>query len=109
MVSKADINFQKYLFDAATNMRGNVAPSDYKHYILPLIFLRYLSNRYQMRKEEIDSLVKNPKSDWYASDQETQLITKEDPDMYMSENVYVVPEESRRVRGVDRVKIAWYQ
>ena len=95
MVAKADINFQKDLFDAATNMRGSVAPSDYKHYVLPLIFLRYLSNRYEMRKEEIDNLVKDPKSDWYASDQETQLIIKEDPDMYMSENVYVVPEESR--------------
>ncbi|WP_339283793.1 class I SAM-dependent DNA methyltransferase [Oceanobacillus sp. FSL K6-3682] len=95
MVAKADINFQKDLFDAATNMRGSVAPSDYKHYVLPLIFLRYLSNRYDMRKEEIDNLVKDPNSDWYASDEETQQIIKEDPDMYMSENVYVVPEESR--------------
>ncbi|PFA68761.1 DNA methyltransferase [Bacillus sp. AFS015802] len=95
MVAKADINFQKDLFEAATNMRGSVAPADYKHYVLPLIFLRYLSNRYEMRKEEIDSLVKDPKSDWYASDEETQQVIKEDPDMYMSENVYVVPEESR--------------
>lgn len=95
MVAKADINFQKDLFDAATNMRGSVAPSDYKHYVLPLIFLRYLSNRYDLRKEEIDNLVKDPNSDWYASDEETQQIIKEDPDMYMSENVYVVPEESR--------------
>ncbi|KHE72485.1 class I SAM-dependent DNA methyltransferase [Halobacillus sp. BBL2006] len=94
MTAKADINFQKDLFDAATNMRGSVAPADYKHYVLPLIFLRYLSNRYNIRKEEIDNLVKDPHSDWYASDEETQQIIKEDPDMYMSENVYVVPEES---------------
>jgi len=94
MVAKADINFQKDLFDAATNMRGSVAPADYKHYVLPLIFLRYLSNRYEIRKEEIDKLVKDPKSDWYASDEETQQVIKEDPDMYMSENVYVVSEES---------------
>ncbi len=66
MVAKADINFQKDLFDAATNMRGSVAPADYKHYVLPLIFLRYLSNRYELRKEEIDNLVKDPNSDWYA-------------------------------------------
>ncbi|MED1601198.1 class I SAM-dependent DNA methyltransferase [Alkalihalophilus marmarensis] len=95
MVAKADIDFQKDLFDAATNMRGSVAPADYKHYVLPLIFLRYLSNRFEMRKKEIDNLVKDPKSDWYASDEETQQVIKEDPDMYMSENVYVVPEESR--------------
>ncbi|MBM7571573.1 type I restriction-modification system subunit M [Aquibacillus albus] len=95
MPAKADIDFQKDLFDAATNMRGSVAPADYKHYVLPLIFLRYLSNRFAIRKEEIDSLVKDPNSDWYVPDEETQQVIKEDPDMYMAENVYVVPEESR--------------
>ena len=43
MAVKADIDFQKDLFEAANKMRGSVAPSDYKHYVLPLIFLRYLS------------------------------------------------------------------
>ncbi|MFC0016084.1 MULTISPECIES: class I SAM-dependent DNA methyltransferase [Allobacillus] len=95
MVAKADIDFQKDLFDAATNMRGSVAPADYKHYVLPLIFLRYLSNRYEQRREELDEMVKDPESDWYAPDTDMQQVIKEDPDMYMSENVYVVPEESR--------------
>ena len=95
MPAKADIDFQKDLFDAATNMRGSVAPSDYKHYVLPLIFLRYLSNRFEIRKDEIHSLVKDPNSEWYAPDEETQQVLIEDPDMYMAENVYVVPEESR--------------
>jgi len=95
MPAKADIDFQKDLFDAATNMRGSVAPADYKHYVLPLIFLRYLSNRFELRKEEIDETVKDPNSDWYTPDEETQQIIKDDPDMYMAENVYVVPEESR--------------
>ena len=94
MPAKADIDFQKDLFDAATNMRGSVAPADYKHYVLPLIFLRYLSNRFEMRKEEIEGLVKDPKSDWYVPDEDTQQFMKEDPDMYMAENVYVVPEKS---------------
>ncbi|RPF57027.1 type I restriction-modification system subunit M [Aquisalibacillus elongatus] len=95
MPAKADIDFQKDLFDAATNMRGSVAPADYKHYVLPLIFLRYLSNKYEQRREELDELVKDPNSDWYSPDEEMQKVIKEDPDMYMAENVYVVPEESR--------------
>lgn len=38
MTVKADIDFQKDLFDAANKMRGSIAPSDYKHHVLPLIF-----------------------------------------------------------------------
>ncbi|WP_106497280.1 type I restriction-modification system subunit M [Lentibacillus sp. Marseille-P4043] len=95
MAARADIDFQKDLFDAATKMRGSVAPADYKHYVLPLIFLRYLSNRYEIRKDEIHSLVKDPSSDWYAPDEDTQHIIMEDSDMYLAENVYVVPEEAR--------------
>lgn len=95
MAVKADIDFQKDLFDAATKMRGSVAPSDYKHYVLPLIFLRYLSNRYQLRKEKITEIVKDPNSDWYAPDEEMQTIMMEDRDMYQVENVFFVPEEAR--------------
>ena len=46
MSVKADIDFQKDLFEAANKMRGSVAPADYKHYVLPLIFLRYLVNQH---------------------------------------------------------------
>lgn len=38
MAVKAEIDFQKELFEAANKMRGSVAPADYKHYVLPLIF-----------------------------------------------------------------------
>jgi hypothetical protein len=42
--SRRDISFEKGLWDAAVRLRGNIAPADYKHYVLPLLFLRYLSN-----------------------------------------------------------------
>jgi type I restriction enzyme M protein len=95
MPAKADIDFQKDLFDAATKMRGSVAPADYKHYVLPLIFLRYLSNRYELRRKQIEELVNNPNSEWYSPDKETQEVLMDDPDMYLAENVYIVPEEAR--------------
>jgi type I restriction enzyme M protein len=38
MALKADINFTSDLFDAANKLRGSVAPSEYKNYVLPLIF-----------------------------------------------------------------------
>ncbi|MBA2876370.1 type I restriction-modification system subunit M [Thermaerobacillus caldiproteolyticus] len=94
MSVKADIDFQKELFEAANKMRGSVAPADYKHYVLPLIFLRYLSNKYEQRRKELEQIVKDPNSDWYMEDAEMQQVIISDPDQYKAENVFVVPEEA---------------
>lgn len=50
-------------------MCGNIAPTDYKHYVLPLLFLRYLSLRYEERYEELEEQVHDPASDYYTEDQ----------------------------------------
>src|SRR6266487_2838421 len=36
----------KELWQAAVNLRGSIEPADYKRYVLPVIFLRFLSQRY---------------------------------------------------------------
>jgi type I restriction enzyme M protein len=41
-MTKADINFEKELWDAANELRGAVSENNY---ILPLVFLRHLSER----------------------------------------------------------------
>jgi type I restriction enzyme M protein len=95
MKVQADIDFQKDLFEAANKMRGSVAPSDYKHYVLPLIFLRYLSNKYEQRRIQLEQMVKDPNSDWFTEDKETQMIIIDDHDQYKAENVFVVPDEAQ--------------
>jgi type I restriction-modification system DNA methylase subunit len=37
----------KELFQAAIVLRGSIEPADYKRYVLPIIFLRFLSMRYE--------------------------------------------------------------
>ncbi|MDT0163527.1 class I SAM-dependent DNA methyltransferase [Bacillus sp. AG4(2022)] len=95
MKVQADIDFQKDLFEAANKMRGSVAPADYKHYVLPLIFLRYLSNKYEQRRMQLEQMVRDPKSDWFTEDTEMQMVIIDDHDQYKAENVFVVPEEAR--------------
>ncbi|KAB7668945.1 type I restriction-modification system subunit M [Bacillus sp. B1-b2] len=95
MKVQADIDFQKDLFEAANKMRGSVAPADYKHYVLPLIFLRYLSNKYEQRRSQLEQMVKDPNSEWFTEDKETQMVIIEDHDQYKAENVFVVPEEAK--------------
>jgi type I restriction enzyme M protein len=95
MTVKADIDFQKDLFDAATRMRGSITPSDYKHYVLPLIFLRYVSLRFDKRRKQIEEMVKDEENIWYTEDEEVRESILNDPDQYKSENVFMVPSQAR--------------
>jgi type I restriction enzyme M protein len=60
---KPDIDFEKELFEAAVNLRGTVAPADYKHYVLPLLFLRY-----KQRRQELQRLIREPGTEYYVAD-----------------------------------------
>ncbi|CAM3685225.1 class I SAM-dependent DNA methyltransferase [Cohnella lubricantis] len=92
--AKADINFEKDLFEAANRMRATVSPADYKHIVLPLIFLRYLSLRYDKRRKELEKQLTDPNSPMYFKDAEIVREILEDRDQYIAERVYVLPEEA---------------
>jgi len=54
------------LWQAAVTLRGSIEPADYKRYVLPIIFLRFLSLRYERRRQELERLLREPKSDYYT-------------------------------------------
>ncbi len=80
----------KELWQAAVNLRGSIEPADYKRYVLPLIFLRFLSLRYERRRSELEGLIREPSSEYYAD-----TAALDDPDEYRSAGAFVVPEEAR--------------
>ena len=90
-----DINVEAELWESAVSLRGTVAPSDYKHYVLPLLFIRYLSLRYDRRYEELKAVTKDPASPYYTDDEAMREDILEDPDEYTRKNVFVVPEEAQ--------------
>jgi type I restriction enzyme M protein len=85
----------KELWEAAVTLRGSIEPADYKRYVLPIIFLRFLSMRYEKRREELERLLADPESDYYTQDTKVVRSTLEDPDEYRSANVFIVPENAR--------------
>lgn len=100
----------KELWNAAVALRGNIEPADYKRYVLPLIFLRFLSLRYEKRRSEIDAEIADPKSDLHTTDAQTILSLREDPDLYTSKQVFLAPEEARwdniiKIARTDDVKL----
>lgn len=85
----------KELWQTAVNLRGSIEPSDYKRYVLPLIFLRFLSLRYEHRRAELEVLLADPKSDYFTEDEDVRNTILEDADEYRSVGAFVVPEDAR--------------
>ena len=100
------MDLTKELWEAAVELRGSIEPSDYKRYVLPIIFLRFLSLRYEKRRAELEALVADPRSDYFGD-----AGVLEDPDEYRSASTFIVPPEARwsriatEVRGRDDVKV----
>ncbi len=76
----SDLDFAADLFKAADKMRGALEPSEYKHVALGLIFLKYISEAF------------NALHDKLAAD---EFADPEDPEEYLAESVFWVPEKSR--------------
>ena len=77
---QADLDFAANLFKAADKMRGALEPSEYKHVALGLIFLKYISEAFQAMRDQLA---------------EDELADPEDPEEYLAQNVFWVPEPAR--------------
>jgi type I restriction enzyme M protein len=95
----ASLGFENKLWDAADLLRNNMDPAEYKHVVLGLLFLKYIEDAFEERRQELSAAVSDPDSDYYvagATDRERELLVlREDRDEYTAENVFWVPEAAR--------------
>src|ERR1017187_1839981 len=83
------------LWQAAVNLRGSIEPADYKRYVLPIIFLRFLSLRYERRRAELERLIADPASEYHTADPRVAADILADPDEYRRAGAFIVPENAR--------------
>jgi len=93
------VELTRELFQAAVALRRTIEPADYKRYVLPIIFLRFLSLRYEHRRAELAKMIGEPDSPIYGD-----AAALNDPDEYRAKNVFVVPEEARWSRIVEMAR-----
>ncbi len=74
-------SMEETLWDSANKLRGTVESSEYKHVVLGLIFLKFVSDKFEARREEM-----------IAVGEQDFLEMHE---FYASKNVFYLPEESR--------------
>ena len=61
-------NFKETLWKTADSLRAQMDAAEYKHIVLGLIFLKYISDSFTEQKEKIKEMVVNPKSDFFISE-----------------------------------------
>lgn len=92
------LGFEAKLWEAADLLRNNMDPAEYKHVVLGLLFLKYIEDAFDERREELRAAVADPASDYFAEDDERGEELEallEDRDEYTAENVFWVPREAR--------------
>ncbi len=85
----------KKYWDTANILRKNLDAAEYKHIVLGLVFLKYVSDAFSERREELVSSFSDPESDRYKPDEKRLKAALEDRNYYKEVNVFWVPESSR--------------
>ena len=81
---------EQTLWETADKLRGNQEPSEYKHVVLGLVFLKYISDRFLERRATIESGLE---ADGIKPERWPSFL--ESRDEYTSHNVFWVPEDAR--------------
>ncbi len=78
--NSAGVGFEKQLWESANILRGNIDASEYKHVVLGLIFLKYISDKFEARHEELLAEGEG---------------FEEDLDEYIRKGIFFVPPSAR--------------
>jgi len=78
----ANLGFESDLWRAADALRSNMDAAEYKHVVLGLIFLKYISDAFEEQHAKLEA-------------DRAQGADPEDPDEYRAVNIFWVPKEAR--------------
>src|SRR6202158_5502100 len=78
----ANLGFEAKLWAAADALRNNMDAAEYKHVVLGLIFLKYISDAFEAKHAELDA-------------QRGEGADPEDADEYRAQNIFWVPQAAR--------------
>ena len=91
----AMLGFEAKLYQAADKLRNNLDAAEYKHVVLGLIFLKYISDAFEEKHNLLLIESANPHSELYIADETLRLQITRDRDEYLAENIFYVPEKAR--------------
>jgi type I restriction enzyme M protein len=81
--NSANLGFEEKLWKAADKMRSNMDAAEYKHVVLGLIFLKYISDAFEDKHTDL------------VEEDTNKYIVSEDRDEYAADNIFFVPKKAR--------------
>ena len=89
-------DFKQTLWKAADKLRAQMDAAEYKHIVLGLIFLKYISDTFVKQQDNVKEMVSDPSSDYFISEDPADYAEElEERDYYTQDNVFWVPQEAR--------------
>jgi type I restriction enzyme M protein len=90
-------DIKKTLWATADKLRANMDAAEYKHLVLGLIFVKYISDTFQARRGELAARFADPSDEYFLDDGTPEQLAAEleDRDYYREANVFWVPEPAR--------------
>lgn len=89
-------DFKKQLWDSADKLRNQIDAAEYKHIVLGLIFLKYISDSFSSHRKYLIKILTDPKSDFFINEDEGEIQKElEDRDYYKKDNIFWVPKGAR--------------
>jgi len=90
-------DIKKTLWATADKLRANMDAAEYKHLVLGLIFVKYISDTFAARRAELSTRLRDPNDEYFYGDASQEDIDAEleDRDYYREVNVFWVPEPAR--------------
>ena len=90
-----NIELRKTLWAAADKLRSSMDAAEYKHLVLGLIFVKYISDAFDELRSGLRVALADPESELYLDDPAVRAAAEEDRDYYTAANVFWVPEQAR--------------
>ena len=99
-------DLEKKLWNAADKLRSTLDAANYKHTVLGLVFLKYVSDAFDIRREELKAQLRDPEQDYYldladfggegSEEYQSEINAElEVRDYYLETNTFWVPQAAR--------------
>jgi len=90
-----DNEIKKTLWATADKLRSNMDAAEYKHIVLGLIFLKYVSDSFAEHRAELERRFADREDDYYIAEESLRAEDLEDRDYYTEANIFWIPESAR--------------
>lgn len=88
-------DFKQNLWKATEKLRAQMYAAEYKHVVLGLIFLKYISDNFVKQQENFKSMISKSSSGYFITEDPTEYPEElEKRDYYIQDNVFWVPPQT---------------